>query len=74
MTFQLYVVYDKLAEKYVHLFVEDNDATAQRVFGAWVDSMPMPESFVLYNAGFWHNDSGLVEGTQLAFIANGAKA
>lgn len=71
MTFSVYVIRDELTDKFVHLFIEDNDATAQRAFFAWCKKIPQPENYHLHYAGTWNDWSGEVIGTKLRFVCDG---
>lgn len=71
MNYSIYVIRDELTDKFVHLFVEDNDATAQRSFFAWCKQIPQPENYHLHFAGFWNNQSGEIDGEHLRFVCDG---
>lgn len=71
MKFGVYVIFDTLSYRYLHLFVEDNDATAQRAFYAWCNNVPQPADYKLYRAGDWNTNSGEIEGFAPEFVCDG---
>lgn len=74
MNYQLYLIYDKIAEQYGAPFVSLNDATATRSFNAQIvsNSLAEPSDFELYNCGIFSTDNGsIVPCTPLRFICKG---
>lgn len=74
MNYQLYVIYDKVAEQYGSPFVSLNDATATRAFNVQVQAnhLAEPTDFELYNCGIFSTDSGsIVPSVPLRFIVKG---
>lgn len=74
MNYQLYCVYDKIAEQYGAPFCSLNDATATRSFNQQINSNPMsePTDFELYCVGLFDTDNGsIVPNIPLRFVTKG---
>lgn len=74
MNYQLYVVYDKIAQQYGSPFLSLNDATAVRQFNHQIaqNLMAEPSDFELYQCGLFSVESGLiVPQNPLRFILKG---
>lgn len=72
MTFQIYAIKD-VCTRFVHLFVEDNDATATRLFKSWCYGKFKCEDYELWHIGSWDTDSGYITAKKkIDFMCDGS--
>lgn len=74
MNYNLYVIYDKVAQQYGAPFVSLNDATATRQFTHQISQnlMAEPSDFELYCCGIFSTDTGkIVPQDTLRFLRKG---
>lgn len=59
MRYGLYTIEDVIARRHIHIFSEDNDATAMRTFRKWCDQVGSDaKDFRLWRAATWDIYSG----------------
>lgn len=74
MNYQLYAIYDKVAEQYGSPFVSLNDAVAVRSFNAECkrNMLAEPTDFELYCIGLYDTSLGsITPNTPIRFVAKG---
>lgn len=62
MNFGVYCIFDHVSEKHIHLFVEDNDATAVRLLNSWFEHLPENQrsDYTLVCIGSWNSGTGML--------------
>lgn len=73
MIYNLYSIYDKVAEQYGVPFASLNDATATRSFQFQVsqNQMAEPTDFELYQVAQFNTDNGQLTNCSVRFICKG---
>lgn len=62
MTYGIFAIEDYVAHKFIHLFTEDNSATALRSFRQWCQKIGDCKDFRLWYCGTWDIYTGDVQG------------
>lgn len=62
MNYGMFAIEDYVAHKFIHIFSEDNTATAMRSFRAWCEKVGNAKDFRLWYCGTWNAYSGELEG------------
>lgn len=73
MTFQLYGIKD-VCTRFVHMFVEDNDATATRLFKSWTQGKYAADNYELWHLGAWDTQTGIITPIKkMEFLCDGSE-